>query len=126
MVLAGGAVAVSACSSQSSGSAFNPGAPDATTDAQRDAGIDTGVVGGGCCNANGDPCCEFMYCDAAISSQCVQEMACQADGGVWNLDYPESCSFGDGGAPDGGEAGVAGDGAPGDAEDDGGDGGGDH
>ena len=117
MLLAGGALAAGACSSQSAGSAFTAGAADATADAAGDASIDSAASGSGCCNASGDPCCEYLYCDAGIlpPPQCLQEMACQAEGGVWE-DYPGSCSLWGDGGPDSGEAGN---GAPGDTGADG-------
>ena len=37
----------------------------------------------GCCNANGDPCCPFLYCDAGITAQCQAELAC-IDAGRWD------------------------------------------
>lgn len=109
MLLAGGALAATACSSsQSSGSSLDAGGHDATSDAAHDTGLDTGndtsaVGSSGCCNANDDPCCDYLYCDAAISAQCTEEMACQADGGVWTV-YPPSCSLGEGSAPSDGGA----------------------
>lgn len=37
----------------------------------------------GCCNANGDPCCPFLHCDAGITPQCQAELAC-IDAGQWD------------------------------------------
>jgi hypothetical protein len=36
-----------------------------------------------CCNANGDPCCTFLHCDAGITPQCQAELAC-IDAGLWD------------------------------------------
>lgn len=89
MILAGGTLATAACTS---GSSSTPG---------------------GCCNANGDPCCEYKYCGGALTQECSQEMACEADGGTW--DYTGACTH-DAGVPDAApEAGDAS--ADGDAHD---------
>jgi hypothetical protein len=37
-----------------------------------------GSSGGACCNANGDPCCEFLYCGGSMDPIC----ACELDGGT--------------------------------------------
>ena len=37
-----------------------------------------------CCNANPDPCCEYLYCGGSLTPDCSAEMACQADGGTYN------------------------------------------
>jgi|CZKU01.1.fsa_nt_gi hypothetical protein len=81
LVLARGAVAVAACTSTRSG------VP--------------------CCNANGDPCCEYQYCGAPLTPACSQKMACEADGGTWDYGYPNdleptACAFpSEAGLPDG-------------------------
>ena len=36
-----------------------------------------------CCNANGDPCCTFLHCDAGLTPQCQAELAC-IDAGQWD------------------------------------------
>jgi hypothetical protein len=38
-----------------------------------------------CCNANGDPCCQYLQCGAPLTAACSQELACQTDGGTWSL-----------------------------------------
>jgi hypothetical protein len=83
MLLAGGTLALAACSSSSAGGAF-------------DAGGDTQAESGMCCNANGDPCCPSQYCGAPVSMQCQEEKACQADGGTWSY---AGCSLADAGSP---------------------------
>jgi hypothetical protein len=73
LVLAGGAAAVAACSSSS-----------------------TGPTGGvPCCNANPDPCCASTYCGAAVSTQCL----CQRDGGTWSY-FTGQCGTADAGSGD--------------------------
>ena len=74
MILAGGTVAVVACST-SSKSVAGPNF---------------------CCNANGDPCCEYKYCGGPLTSECTAEMACEAEGGTYgyyNNSAGEVCSF---------------------------------
>jgi len=111
MVLAGGALAVTAYGSNgcddprdtASGDASSevgsgPAEPD-SNGASSDAEVFDGSF---CCNANADPCC-YLRCggDAAPtpSSACWQELACQADGGTWSFFY-SSCSFPQEAAPD--------------------------
>jgi hypothetical protein len=80
VLLAGGAIAVAGCSSSSSGT-----------------GIDE------CCNANPDPCCPSLSCGAEQTPECKQELACQADGGTWDIgagDCSRDAGAGDSG-PDG-------------------------
>jgi hypothetical protein len=36
-----------------------------------------------CCNANGDPCCQYLHCGGALTADCLVEMACEADGGTY-------------------------------------------
>jgi hypothetical protein len=40
----------------------------------------TNMNGGdaGCCNANSDPCCPYLYCGQSMTAEC----ACELDGGV--------------------------------------------
>jgi hypothetical protein len=114
MLLAGGALATSACGNlttpalDTNGDATADAAGgDATTD---DANADVTLgfdAPGFCCNAAPDPCCEYLYCDAAITPQCSQEMACEAEGGTWDP-YPGSCSY-EAGAADAGSSDAAGD-----------------
>jgi hypothetical protein len=55
-----------------------------------------------CCNANGDPCCTYLHCDAGLTPACSAELACQADGGTWDPFGGTGCSHpGDGAAGDG-------------------------
>ena len=97
MLLAGGALATSACGNlttpaldtSSDATADDAAADAAGGDASADATF--GFDAPGCCNAAPDPCCEYLYCDAAITPQCTQEMACEAEGGTWDP-YPGSCS----------------------------------
>jgi hypothetical protein len=63
MILAGGAVLAAACSSTS-----QPGSPGPNF----------------CCNANGDPCCQYLNCGGSLTPACSEKMACEADGGTWN------------------------------------------
>ncbi len=116
MLLAGGALAAAACSSSSSSAVT--GGSDASMPGS-DAGTDaewSDVTGGGvddasgCCNAAPDPCCPYLYCEASITPTCSQEMACEAEGGVWSY----------GGCSTSQEAGQDG-GVPGDADTTGGD-----
>ncbi len=67
MLLAGGSLAVAACSKVQSQS-------DASTDA---ANV---IPTGECCNVNPDPCCEVVNCGAAMTAAC----SCQMEGGTWN------------------------------------------
>jgi hypothetical protein len=113
MVLAGGALAVAACGDN--GSSVSEAGIGSEAGVGSDAGAlapDSGAIGPGafCCNANGDPCCPVLYCDAAMSAACSAEMACQAEGGTWSFGV-QDCSFpGDGGPSD-----APADGAPSDA-----------
>ena len=64
--------------------------PDvATEDASEDVSpaVDTGPVSF-CCNANSDPCCPYMYCGQTRTPECIEEMACMADGGTWSVTEP--------------------------------------
>ena len=64
--------------------------PDVTAeDASEDVptAVDTGPVSF-CCNANSDPCCPYMYCGQPRTPECIEEMACMADGGTWNVTEP--------------------------------------
>jgi hypothetical protein len=36
-----------------------------------------------CCNGNSDPCCPFLSCDAGITQECQEELAC-IDAGRWD------------------------------------------
>jgi len=74
MILAGGAVAVVACSSSSGNPAYGP--PSF------------------CCNANGDPCCEYKYCGGPLTAECTAKMGCEAEGGTWSYLSPPDCVFG--------------------------------
>ena len=71
MLLAGGVVAVAACSSSSQGT--------------------TGV--NFCCNGNGDPCCRYQSCGAPLDDACRAELACQADGGTYDPSGGNGCTF---------------------------------
>ncbi len=93
MLLAGGVLAIAGCPGTTDETAFDASAP---SDAGSDPGSDVSQF---CCNANGDPCCTFEYCGAAMSAAC----ACKLDGGTFN--YPSSCVF-DGGDLDAGDAGA--------------------
>jgi hypothetical protein len=79
MMFAGGAVAV-ACGTSSGGSAG-------------------GGVPSFCCNANGDPCCTYLYCHAPLSPECSAKLACDAEGGVWSY-QSSNCASGQDAAPD--------------------------
>jgi hypothetical protein len=35
-----------------------------------------------CCNANPDPCCPYLYCDAGITQECRTELDCM-EAGAW-------------------------------------------
>ena len=42
-------------------------------------------IGGGCGNANPDPCiCGRPDASEVSAMQCDQKIACEADGGMWN------------------------------------------
>jgi len=74
IIFAGGGLSAVACTHAS--------APD--TDAASVApNTDAASVGppAFCCNANGDPCCPFLYCGQPITPAC----ACQSDGGTWSF-----------------------------------------
>jgi hypothetical protein len=102
MVLAGGTLALAACSSSNTS-----GALDGGNDGQL-----VPDVSGMCCNASPDPCCPSKFCEASVSMECEQETACQADGGTWS--YSGGCSLADaGGPPDAAPADAPAD-APGD------------
>jgi hypothetical protein len=80
LVLAGGTIATSACSSGGSSTS-------------------TGTVNF-CCNANSDPCCESQFCGAPVSQACL----CKEQGGDWTTSAPDGgflCTF-EAGAGDGG------------------------
>ena len=98
LVLAGGAFGLSACSgagAMGGNPGGNPGIP--------------------CGNGNPDPCiCGRPESSATLAMQCDQEMACQANGGVWDPFYvggPGSvimssphCNLQDGGSAADGDA----------------------
>jgi hypothetical protein len=93
MILAGGAVAAAACSG-----GVEVGSNDASSDAT--GGGSSSVNFGdatGCCNANGDPCCVYLYCtpDATPSSDCIKERECESDGGVWDYNFSNTCKLPD-------------------------------
>ncbi len=99
MVLAGGAFAVAcggACGEWSSSDGSSGGSSSSSGGSSS---------GGACCNANGDPCCGYLYCGDPLTAGCSAELACKADGGTYNLyTEPVACSFPDASASDGGEA----------------------
>lgn len=114
MVLAGGALALGACSSGSSGGAATPDAGSVQDSGEADQQV------GECCNANPDPCCPHQYCGAPMTSACAQEQACEAEGGTWNDSNPGACLYdageSDAGAKDGASSdATATDAAPSDA-----------
>jgi len=84
LVLAGGALAATACSD--SGHLARPGAADGgsagdgSTGGTSDAGTAPDTSFNQCCNASSDPCCMFEYCGASLTPDC----ACELDGGTWN------------------------------------------
>jgi hypothetical protein len=71
----------SSSSGSSTGSSSSSGSSGATSSG---SGSTSGGVPFICCNANGDPCCTYLYCDASLTPACSAELACQADGGTWN------------------------------------------
>ena len=82
MILAGGAVATTACGgTTSNASTFDAGeATDATTgDAMSDGGGTDTFVPNFCCNADPDPCCAYENCEASLTAACSKELACQRD-----------------------------------------------
>jgi hypothetical protein len=79
MFLAGGAVAVVACSSSSGNPANGP--PSF------------------CCNGSHDPCCESRNCGAPLTADCTAKMECDAQGGTWNYLSPPDCVFDSGAGP---------------------------
>jgi hypothetical protein len=101
MILAGGALAATACS----GSAASPSdaGPDATSDVGPGAGDEDAnndanlvVLGSGCCNANSDPCCPMLcYGDAGpyadVYVACEQSWKdCLAMGGSYEQQQDSS------------------------------------
>jgi hypothetical protein len=77
------------------------GPPDGGAEAAADAAPDV-VYSPFCCNANPDPCCQYLYCGGSLTPECTAELACQADGGTydpWQITQPDgsvtypSCSF---------------------------------
>jgi hypothetical protein len=71
LILAGGAFAVTG------------GCSSASLSSGKDAGQDV-FIGGGCGNANPDPCiCGRPEASAAAAMECAGEIACQAQGRVW-------------------------------------------
>ncbi|HEX4445679.1 MAG TPA: hypothetical protein VH044_03055 [Polyangiaceae bacterium] len=63
-----------------------------------DSGADGGSGGDGssgssgvCCNANSDPCCPSLYCGAVVTPECTSKMACESDGGTWDI-ASQACS----------------------------------
>jgi hypothetical protein len=118
MVLAGGALTAAACSTSSSGSTFDSGVVDARSGPGNDAADDVAMINF-CCNANPDPCCAYLHCDASLTMACSQEMACETEGGTWDGNS-EECSFGhDGGSSDAVAGDSATDASSGDASTDG-------
>jgi hypothetical protein len=88
LILAGGAFAVTGgCSSSA-----------LVGDGPKDSGVV--VSGGGCGNANYDPCiCGRPEASAISAVECQQETACQAQGGLWGVNSLTSsaCTLPDGG-----------------------------
>lgn len=41
-----------------------------------------------CCNANSDPCCPYMYCEASLTPECSDKLVCTSEGGTWSLYEP--------------------------------------
>ena len=143
LVLAGGAVLATGCVDATPEPPPNPmgstpevdatpaeAAPDAPADSTRDSAVDAArdapadvasepfEASPFCCNADPDPCCVYLNCGEPITPTCMQEMACQADGGSWNaydlvdgaVTIVQGCSF----PPDAGPS----DGSPHDAKSD--------
>jgi hypothetical protein len=81
MILAGAALTAAACS-DSVQSGTN------ASDAMLSDGAGDARVPFFCCNANGDPCCPFVYCGQPMTPAC----ACKSDGGTWNYSSG-ACSF---------------------------------
>ena len=113
MLLAGGALATAGCSSSAASSSRDAAAAE-PSDATADTAVEAPTGVGFCCNADPDPCYGFLACDAALTTECAQEMSCMAEGGTWNYNLNNStgdCSFA--GAPgdaaasaEGGDAGA--------------------
>jgi hypothetical protein len=68
---------------------FDAGADAEQTSRLEDSATDVSVgppdVRPVCCNANPDPCCPYLHCGEALTSQCTEKMACEADGGTWDF-----------------------------------------
>ena len=97
LLLAGGTLAMVACSSENGdGSASNGGAGGTGG-----SGGTSGRGGVPCCNANYDPCCRFEYCGEPMSPAC----ACKLDGGAYDPTF-DTCGPGDAGTDGGGDASV--------------------
>jgi hypothetical protein len=90
MVLAGGALAATACA---------------------DNAMNNGV--NFCCNANADPCCRYLNCGGPMTTECSQEIACQ-ESGAWDP-ISKRCSL----SQDAGQSDAVSDAAPSDAGADG-------
>jgi hypothetical protein len=105
MILAGGAVAATACTTSNSVSSS-----DAASNVDYDAS-------NSCCNASSDPCC-YLSCvpDATPSGSCLQEIDCVSEGGMWDS-FSFSCASREDAAPPDATPGPA-DAGPGDAPDD--------
>jgi hypothetical protein len=70
------------------------------SDAPPDASAVSFEAGGGCCNANPDPCCRFATCNnnpdpsAFVACQQMQQTACEAEGGTYDTSSTGGwCSF---------------------------------
>ncbi len=61
------------------------------TDAPADSPSDA-VYNPFCCNLVADPCCQYLHCGGALTPACTSELACQADGGTWEIGG-STCSF---------------------------------
>jgi hypothetical protein len=67
MVLAGGALAATACFDFAAAAPNRDAESDAVSDLDGDASFEAGSSSS-CCNANGDPCCPLGYCGDAEPS----------------------------------------------------------
>jgi hypothetical protein len=101
MILAGGAVAATACAG-SSAVTSSDASSDVASGGSSSGGSSGGSSSGGfgdadfCCNASSDPCC-YLICapDAEPLGGCLQKMECESDGGVWDYNFSDTCSWPD-------------------------------
>jgi hypothetical protein len=70
---------------EAAGGEYSTYPPECVYEGGADAGDDAaqGPFQPPCCNGNGDPCCLPLYCDAGMTAECANELAC-IDAGTWD------------------------------------------